>query len=396
MGYINFKEEVYKLKIQFQNRKKNNEKIYSYIIKHKDKMKNYNGDDKYSYKNIKDELIGKKGILDEQNFYIIKNQDILCANFYNCTFANVKFINCNIIGCKFYNSKFIYGGVIFENCIFIMENSLQPPTLNSEANYSCEFYDCELFINFRNCDLSYAIFENTLIRNTFFEINMMKSVILNNCELRKIKISDCDLSVFKTYQCYVEDFEFYDKYKTKFDEKTFFDKLIEIKKDRDEAEGIYMTYETIADKFKENSLNNNFGEYYYLCKKTESKVLNPLPKIGSFFYRTTCGYGERPFNALIFGVVSIVIFALIFLFVGVDINENFVVYKLTDFVNLDLIKFIQDFNQTLALSSGIFLGVGGYSCEPVKLSLLVSNIEMIVGVTIMGIGVGTFVKKIIR
>ena len=37
MGYINFKEEVYKLKIQLENRKKNNEKIYSYIIKHKER-----------------------------------------------------------------------------------------------------------------------------------------------------------------------------------------------------------------------------------------------------------------------------------------------------------------------------------------------------------------------
>ncbi len=187
-----------------------------------------------------------------------------------------------------------------------MENSLQSPTLNNETNYSCEFYNCEVYSEFKNCDLSYAIFENCLIRNTFFEISMMKSTILNKCELNKIKISDCDLSGFKTHKCYIVDFEFDDKYKTKLDEKTFFDKLVEIKKDRGEIEGIYMTYETIADKFKENTLNNNFGEYYYLCKKKEYKVLDPWPKFMSFLNNVTCGYGERPLNALLFGIVQII------------------------------------------------------------------------------------------
>ena len=396
MAYVNFKEENYKLKIQLDKRKKNNDKNYNYIVKHKNEMTDYNADNRYSYKKLNGDFIGKKGILDEQDFYNIENKDILCTNFNDCTVANVKFINCKIIGCKFNDCKFIYGGVIFENCIFIMENSLQSPTLNNETNYSCEFYNCEVYGEFKNCDLSYAIFENCLIRNTFFEITMMKSTILNTCELNKIKISDCDLSGFKTHKCYIVDFEFDDKYKTKLDEKTFFDKLVEIKKDRGEIEGIYMTYETIADKFKENSLNNNFGEYYYLCKKEEYKVLDPWPKFMSFLNNVTCGYGERPMNYLLFGIVQIILFALIYLFVGVDINDEFVVYKLSNIMNYDFIKFIQDYNQTLALSSGIFLGVGGYSCEPVKLSLMISNIEMIIGVIIIGVGTGTIVRKIIR
>lgn len=396
MAYVNFKEENYKLKIQLDKRKKNNDKNYNYIVKHKNEMTDYNADNRYSYKKLNGDFIGKKGILDEQDFYNIENKDILCTNFNDCTFANVKFINCKIIGCKFNDCKFIYGGVIFENCIFIMENSLQSPTLNNETNYSCEFYNCEVYGEFKNCDLSYAIFENCLIRNTFFEITMMKSTILNTCELNKIKISDCDLSGFKTHKCYIVDFEFDDKYKTKLDEKTFFDKLVEIKKDRGEIEGIYMTYETIADKFKENSLNNNFGEYYYLCKKEEYKVLDPWPKFMSFLNNVTCGYGERPMNSLLFGIVQIILFALIYLFVGVDINDEFVVYKLSNIMNYDFIKFIQDYNQTLALSSGIFLGVGGYSCEPVKLSLMISNIEMIIGVIIIGVGTGTIVRKIVR
>ena len=396
MAYVNFKEENYKLKIQLEKRKKNNIKNYSYISKHKKEMSDYNSDNKYSYKAIENEFIGKQGLLDEKDYYNISNKDIICTSFKNCNFANVKFINCRIIGCKFYECKFILGGVIFENCIFIMEDSIQSPSLNNATNYSCEFYNCEFYSKFKNCDLSYAIFENCLIKNTSFEICLMRSTIINKCDLKKITISDSDLSGFKTHKCYIVDFEFDDKYKTKLDEKTFFDKLVERKRDRSEYEGLYMTYETIADKFKENTLDNNFGEYYYLCKKAESKTLDICPKMVSFLYRISCGYGERPFNALFMGIFLIVIFALLYLFVGLDIDSNYVIYNLDTLKNFNFIKFIEDYNESLALSSGIFLGVGGYSCEPVQVSLLLSNLEMISGTMTVGIGVGTIIRKIIR
>lgn len=396
MAYINFKEENYKLKIQLEKRKKNNEKIYNYIVKHKEDMADYVPDHKYSYGKIQGEFIGKKGVLDEQDFHNISNTDIICSRFIDCTFSNVKFINCRIIGCKFDRCKFDAGGVIFENCIFVMDNDVKSPSLNNEVNYSCEFYDCELYCEFRNSELSYAIFENCLVKNTYFEVSMLKSTIFNKCELNKIKISDCDLSGLKTYKCYILDFEFDDKYISKLDEKTYFDKLVERKKDRSEYEGIYLVYQNIADEFKQNTLDNNFGEYYYLCKKIEFKTLDPLPKITSFLSWASCGYGERPFNALIMGIVLILIFAFLYLFIGLDIDNHFVIYNLQTLKQFDLIKFIEDYNESLALSSGIFLGVGGYSCEPVRLSLVLSNIEMILGVITVGIGTGAIVRKLIR
>lgn len=396
MAYVNFKEENYKLNIQLEKRKKNNEKNYSYIIKHKKEMTDYDPDNRYSYEIIENEFIGKKGLLDEKDYYNISNKDIICTNFKNCTFANTKFINCRIIGCKFYDCKFILGGVIFENCIFIMEDNIQSPSLNNTTNYSCEFYNCEFYSKFKNCDLAYVIFENCLIKNTSFEICMMKSMIINKCELNKIKISDSDLSGFKTHKCYILDFEFDDKYKTKLDEKTFFDKLVEIKKNREEYQGLYMTYQIIADKFKENTLDNNFGEYYYLCKKTECKTLDPLPKIESFLYRISCGYGERPFNALFMGIFLIMVFAFLYLIVGINIDNNYVIYNLETLKHFNFIKFIEDYNESLALSSGIFLGVGGYSSEPVQISLILSNIEMILGIVTVGVGIGAIVRKIIR
>lgn len=396
MAYINFKEENHTLKIQLDKRKKNNEKVYNYIVKHKEDMTDYAPDYKYSYNKMEGEFIGKKGVLDEQDFHNISNVDIICSRFIDCIFSNVKFINCRIIGCKFEECKFDAGGVIFENCIFVMDNDVKSPSLNNEVNYSCEFYNCELYCEFRNSELSYAIFENCLIKDTFFEISMLKGTILNTCELNKIRISDCNLSGFKTYKCYILDFEFDDKYITKLDEKTYFDKLVERKKDRDEYEGIYLTYQNIADEFKQNTLDNNFGEYYYLCRKIEHKTLDPLPKFVSFLNWAFSGYGERPENALITGVILILIFGFIYLFVGLDIDNHFVVYNLEKLKHFNIVQFIEDYNESLALSSGIFLGVGGYSCEPVRLSLLISSIEMILGTVTVGIGIGAIVRKLVR
>ena len=96
------------------------------------------------------------------------------------------------------------------------------------------------------------------------------------------------------------------------------------------------------------------------------------------------------------GLFLIMIFALIYLFVGLDIDDKYVIYNLSTLRNFNFIKFIEDYNESLALSSGIFLGIGGYSCEPVQISLLISNIEMILGVITVGVGTGAFVRKIIR
>lgn len=395
MAYVNFKEENYKLKIQLEKRKSNNDKYFNYIFKHKEKM-NYSPWEKYSYKNIKDLLLGKLGNLEEENFLIISNKDIICTKFENCTFTNIKFIDCNIIGCKFNDCKFNLGGVIFQNCIFIEEEDIKPPSLNNKINFSCEFYNCQLYCKFLNCDLSYGIFQECTIKNTTFETSFLKSVIMNRNKLDKIVFTDCDLSSFKTHKCYIIDLEFDDKYMTKLDEKTFFDKLLSLKEDKAEYEGMYMTYEIIADKFKENSLNNNFGEYYYWCKRTEFKCTNFIGKIELLIYRFSCGYGERPFNALFMGIILIVLFAIIYLLVGVEIGSEMVVYNLETIKNLNLDKFIIDFNESLNLSSGTFLGIGAVNCKPIHQSYLITDLEMLLGVVTMGIGIGTLTRKIVR
>ena len=192
------------------------------------------------------------------------------------------------------------------------------------------------------------------------------------------------------------DFSFEDKYLTKFDEKTFFDKIELRIKDKQEYEGIYEVYENIADEFKANSLNSNFGEYYYLCKCVERKSLKLLSKLGSYLYWLICGYGERPFFCVLSSLSIIIIFSFLYLITGIDTDGTTILYTFNDIFTVNISKFIRDYNEALNLSVGMFACVGIDNGKPTELGYMVANFEMLIGVVIIGIGTGTLVRKVIR
>ncbi|WP_373601107.1 pentapeptide repeat-containing protein [Paraclostridium bifermentans] len=394
MAYINFKEEAFVAKRQLSKRLENNEKLYNEIIKSKNVGKEYNPDIKYSYKVILSEHFGKNDVYSEDSFHIIQNKDIVCTEFKNCKFYGIKFKDCKFIGCKFTNCEFCEGGVVFESCTFFKEDSQKVPSLNVKDNLSCEFNNCNMYIKFEKSTLSFSVFKKCNIQYTNFENCDMSSLMIIYSKLKNISIQDCDLSGFKIISTYIKDFEFNDKDKSKLDEKSFIDKIPIITKSREEYEGLYMIYQNIADKFKENSLNNNFGEYYYLCKSMQRKSLKLLSKISSYIYWITCGYGERPWNAVISSLMIIFIFALVYLFIGVEINGEVVRYDVSAMGNLN--QTIKDFNETLSLSIGCFGGLGTINCEPVPIAYTLVNIEILIGITMQGIGIGTLTRKVVR
>ena len=137
------------------------------------------------------------------------------------------------------------------------------------------------------------------------------------------------------------------------DEKTFFDKITLKYNNRDEYEGIYEIYENIADKFKDNNLKNNFGEYYYLCRNVQRKSLKIVPKFFSYINWIATGYGERVLAPFITSLIIIIICAIAYLVVGIDIEDNMVRYGLHTIKNFDIKTFIFDFNEAFTLSVGI-------------------------------------------
>ena len=395
MAYINFKEEIAVAKIQFQKRVNNNKKIYEKLLGNKNLYTEYSPNEKYSFKEHKNLVLGGGHPKKEDEFQEIKDEDIICAKFIKCKFSNIKFTSCKFIGCYFEECELMGGGVVFENCIFIKKDSYEKPNLNKEDNFSCEFNHCNIYAKFINCTLEYIIFNKCIIKDTNFELSDMSDGMIFDSTLSMIIISDTNLSGFKTVNTYIEDLEFRDKYKSKLDEKTFIDKIKFKKRNRDEYEGIYTVYENIADKFKDNNLKNNFGEYYFLCRKAQRKVLKPIPKISSTLALLSCGYGERPMYAIYFSFFVIFLFSILYLIFGIKVNEEIITY---DSINKfrGLRQMLTDYNEALNLSVGMFAAVGLNEAQPSPRSYMLSNIEMLIGVLMMGLGIGALVKKIVR
>lgn len=395
MAYINFKEEVSVAKEQFKKRVDNNKKIFEKLLHSKDVNTQYTPNDNYSFKEHNDLVLSGGHPQKEDEFQEIKDQDIICAKFIKCRFSNIKFTNCKFIGCYFEECEFMGGGAVFQDCIFVKKDSDEKPNLNKEDNFSCEFNNCNIYAKFLNCTLEYVIFNKSILKNSNFEFSDMSSGIIFDSTLDTIIISDTNLSGAKIVNTYIEDLEFRDKDKSKLDEKTFVDKIKLKKGTREEYEGVYAVYESLANKFNENNLKNNFGEYYFLGRKTQRKVLKPIPKIGSTFGLLTCGYGERPIYAVYFSLVVVFIFSVVYLISGIKVDDAIITYdSMSKFYNFR--ELLKDYNESLNLSVGMFAGVGLNEAQPSPRSYVLSNIEIITGVLMMGVGIGALVKKIVR
>ncbi|WP_404988496.1 pentapeptide repeat-containing protein [Clostridium culturomicium] len=396
MAYINFKEEVSAAKDQLNHRRSNNEALYKEIIKDKTII-DVIPSEKYSFKTFEGKVFNNERTQDEGKFSEFTGLNIVCSIFKGCKFYNIKFKNCTFIGCKFKECDFGGGGVIFEDCTFLLEKIKKEPSLNKKDNLSCEFDNCKIYSKFLSCDITYLILRNCNFKDTSFELSDMSNTIIIDSYMKRTNFADVDLSGAKIVNTYLVDFEFNDKLKTKVNEKTFIDKIKPREKTKNEYEGLYMVYETIADKFKENNLSNNFGEYYYICKNFQRKSLDTLrAKVLSFIYFATCGYGERMLHPLITSLILVLLFAILYILVGLDIEGETIIYLLGIGLPKSFSQFVKQFNETLNLSCGIFAGLGMITAGPTPAAYMLSNVEMVLGVIMMGIGIGTITRKLVR
>jgi uncharacterized protein YjbI with pentapeptide repeats len=395
MAYINFKEETQVALRQLKKRNENNIKILKEINKQK-VIVNIAPDKQYSFKTITDRTINTSKTEKEENFFEICDINIVATEFIKCKFYNILFRECNFIGCSFIDCDFGGGGTAFENCSFIMDSSIKVPSLNVKDNLSCTFINCKMYCKFTGCNLSYLIIDRCSVKNTAFELSDMTCMIICNSKLKKINLVDVDLSGADIFKTYIEDFEFNDKLKSKIDEKTFIDKIQPYKNTKDEYEGLYMVYQTIANKYKENNLNNNFGEYYYLCRKAQRKTLKPIPKIASFIYWATSGYGERIIFPFIAALILIIIFAGVYLFFGMEVDSQIIGYAFYSGIPSSAKELGYHINEAVNLSVGMFGAVGVNRAMPTPETYMISNIEIILGIIMTGVGIGTLTRKLVR
>lgn len=269
------------------------------------------------------------------------------------------------------------------------------PSLNKKDNFSCKFKYTKLYCKFISTTLSYCIIDECDINECFFSVSEIISIIIARSQMKKVEFQDVDLSGAKFIDNYIEDLEFSDKVKSKLDTKTFFDKINPIKKTKEEYEGIYKVYEEIANVFSENMLKNNFGEYYYLAQNSKRKSLNGVTRIKSYIAWFVFGYGERIVFPIITSAIIILVFSILYLIVGIDVEGEIVSIIFQKYPK-NFMELGSAFNESLNLSVGMFAGVGINKSMPLTSSYFLSDMEMIIGIIMMGIGIGSITRKIIR
>ena len=88
--------------------------------------------------------------------------------------------------------------------------------------------------------------------------------------------------------------------------------------------------------------------------------------------------------------------SILFLIFGLDINGETVKYTISYIRNCSIMKFWNDLKIAFDSSVGAFTGVGYNAGEPLENTYFLGDIEMLLGVIMMGIGIGTITRKIVR
>ena len=305
--------------------------------------------------------------------------------FKNCIFKNIQFENCIFLGCEFLDCTFL--NTKFKEDEFFNFN------LESIAYFSnSSFHNCI----FDKTNLRKSIFQQNKIKNIQFILCNLKKSIFDKDEIESIYFSDCNLKSFSMINSKVYKLEFDDEFVTKLNENTFFDKFICKDKNKEYYASISKTYKNIASQFESNRILNISGEYHYLYKCSQSKTLEGFSKFKSKIFWLTCGYGERPTYALITSLEIVLIFAIIYMFTGISIGDRLINYNLTSFSILEKKLILVDFLESLYFSLVTFTTVGYGDIIPVGTSIILSSIEMILGVTLVGIWTATLARKITR
>ncbi|WP_040328211.1 ion channel [Clostridium ihumii] len=313
-------------------------------------------------------------------------------------FNFVEYRNCKFIGLDFKSISF--ENVVFNNCEFrhcLLENC------NIVNKSICAFYYCNLInISSRKCN-----FKNIIIKRTSFKSVEFKDCFLGQCNLIKnsyinVKfIDNCNLSNCIIKGCSKEfDMQFInDSYTCKLNLGSYiggFRYKHSIKVDDDFYINICNTYLAFANQYLKNDLQDKYGFCFYESKKALHRTLKGYSKLKSTLSYYICGYGEKPFRTFTVSLFIVLFCAFIYIFAGIETSSGMIKYSLNMNSILNLM-FIKDFFYCFNFSLVTFATVGYGNVIPIGvISNIVSDLEITLGVLMVGIWTSTIVRKMTR
>ncbi|EGT4246935.1 transporter [Clostridioides difficile] len=254
-------------------------------------------------------------------------------------------------------------------------------------NYT-EFRDKVLFngcVFLENCDFNRTIFSKNYINDRIFE---------------KVKFKGPDLVVNK-----VENFPRMDgiifSMCTKF-------VLKNVEYGKSEYEHGKINYRIARNQATKIGEYEMIGFYYYKERIYSSKIMkrSNYPTFSDYLVekffdqiaRYTTGYGEKPWNILLVIIVIISVFALLYLFVGIESsNSTLVALDINNIGDYSLSEIFKMYMDLWYFSMATFSTVGyGDMVATSLIGKALAGIEVFFGVTIGAIWASVIIKRMIR
>ena len=319
-------------------------------------------------------------------------------------FIDSRFIHCEFIGVVFDKTQFY--NVIFEDCVFrhCIFDGISINYLSFLQFLNCSFFNiifksCNMFSLHIKCSKLIKVdFMNTYMKGANFIANSYDEVkLIDNCNLMDSIIIETnqymDISFINehsytklNYGTYIGNFHYFlneDKHMVNTDMKNKYLK-------------VSYSYMDFGEQFLRNHVSGKYGICFYQSRTAFHKTLKGKKKVRSLLANLICGYGEKPYRSIIVTIVMIFMFSLIYMFTGLKTPLGEIGYSHLR-VEFTLDNLLITFLYSLYFSVATFSTVGYGDLVPCNIGgIFFSIVEIVLGITMVGIWTSTLVRKMTR
>jgi hypothetical protein len=328
----------------------------------------------------------------------IKLEDVRYSNcefrnidFKNSIFSNVIFVSCKFIDCSFFSGKISLRNFLeFNECI--LENML----INS-----CDF--SSLYI--KGCSLYKVDFKNTFMKGCNFIKNSYNEVrFIDDCNLMDCIIKDMEGTMdikFINEKSYTK--LNYGSYIGKFNYKNMKKEQSYINKkeycncmSKANYLNIGFSYMDLGEQYLRNHVSGRYGRCFYQSKLAFHRTLKGRKKFYSYVAKIVCGYGEKPYRSFMLSLIIILIFAFLYMITGINCDSGIIGFRgLVD--NFSVSMLIKNIIYCIHFSLVTFSTVGYGDLLPYNMTgVVLTSIEILMGIIMIGIWTSTLVRKMTR
>ncbi|MEG2412147.1 pentapeptide repeat-containing protein [Clostridium sp.] len=375
----------------------------------------------YSAKNVGDNMNGKKDV--NCNMYF-KFDEIIKYEYENLIITrdiedyklksgleDVRYIKCKFKEVNFHNITLC--NVIFQDCIFIncSFNECKLSNMSFLAFYNCSLSDVKITnckfssLYIRESTLFNIVFKDSfmkgcnLIKNSYHEVkfiddcNLMDCIIKDTCDFMDIRFINERSYTKLNYGSYIGKFNYE---KNQNCNRCNEDKSSCSCKYKLQSLNVSFSYMDFGEQYLRNHVSGKFGKCFYQSKIAFHKTLHGKKKLKSYLSNIVCGYGEKPYRSFIISLLIILIFAILYMITGLE-TSGVLINVSTLEKNFSMYNLIKYIIYCIHFSLVTFSTVGYGNLLPCNISgIILSSMEILMGIIMIGIWTSTLVRKMTR